>query len=393
MSDLSEIRLRPWVVIAQRELADRLRSKSYVLATVSLIVVAILAVVVGGFSNDERPVRVVALGDTSALLASPQFGDQRGYELASADSKASAIRLLQSGQADLVVETNEITTMRPVVEHSAIAATVSQIRATLIALQVVSQTGGPTNVPSTTDANAQANSLVVTALDDDVSTQDLRRWCQIGLVMVYLAIVFYGYWVTSGVNEEKQTRVAEVLLGAARPTQLLAGKVIGVGLAGLVQLTCTGVASGVTAIVAGVSLPGSAVTTGLVFGFWFVVGYAMACSVFAAAGSLASRSEEANNAATPVSILLLLGLACGMIALSDPSGWVARTTQFVPFTAPFVMPVRQVLVGVSLVEFLVSLILSFVFTYAVVRLAARVYSGGIRELRGRVRISAAWRAQ
>jgi ABC-2 type transport system permease protein len=382
MNQLNDIRLRPWVVIAQRELSDRLRSKSYLLATMSLVVVAILAVLVGGTTADHREVRVVAVGDAAALLAAPQFAADRGYELTSAQSVEEATQQLQSGRVDIVVQTAQITTYSPVVANSSIAATVAQIRATLLASQSTS-----------VGAAQSATQLSVVALDDDVSLQELTRWCQIGLVIVYLAIVFYGYWVTSGVNEEKQTRVAEVLLGAARPAQLLAGKVIGVGVAGLVQLSCTGVATAVSAIAVGASVPGSALTTGLIFSFWFVVAYAMACAVFAAAGSLASRSEEANNAATPVSILLLLGLAAGMATISDPSGLVARLGQFLPITAPFVMPVRQVLVSVSVVELVISLALSLAFTYGVVRLAARVYSGGIRELRGRVRIGAAWRAQ
>src|SRR6185436_6503775 len=128
-------------------------------------------------------------------------------------------------------------------------------------------------------------------------------------VLVYMMIIMYGNWVASSVVEEKSSRVMEVILNAATPFQLLAGKVLGVGAVALLQYAAVLVAGSI-ALVAQTSIASAALGTGsadvspppgLTFGMlamlfvYGVLGFALYAVLFAAAGSLVSRQEDVNT--------------------------------------------------------------------------------------------------
>ena len=119
-------------------------------------------------------------------------------------------------------------------------------------------------------------------------------------------LIGYCFAVAMGVVEEKSTRVVEVLLAAVRPVQLLAGKIIGIGLVGLIQLAIIGAIGLAVAVAAGtITLPPDAAgTIGSVL-LWFLLGYAFYSSMFAVAGAIVSRQEELQNTATPLNLLMV----------------------------------------------------------------------------------------
>ena len=214
----------------------------------------------------------------------------------------------------------------------------------------------------------------------------------ISALLLLMSLSVYGQWVLVGVVEEKSNRVVELILSTVRPRHLLAGKVIGIGLLGLGQLALVaGLASGL--LIAGVfdapaSLGGS---LALVIP-WFALGFALYAVAYATAGALASRAQDANSAGQPVTYTLLAAFFIGYVALAaNPDGLLANILTVLPPTAPLVLPARSALVGVPLWEHALAIVLVVSATYALVRLAGRVYAHGLLGNGPRAGLRAAWR--
>jgi ABC-2 type transport system permease protein len=198
----------------------------------------------------------------------------------------------------------------------------------------------------------------------------------------------YSTWILTGVAEEKSSRVVEVLLGALRPAQLLAGKVLGIGLVALTQATLiVGVALGLSGAVGSNLLHGSGPVTVLAALAWLFLGYGFYCWLYAAAGSMVERQEQIQSLAFPLSLPLIVGYVVSLIAASS-----ARPTTFLeilaylPPTAPVAMPTLVSLGSATWWQFAISAALSLASTIAVARLATSIYRRAILRTGRRVRI-------
>jgi ABC-2 type transport system permease protein len=126
---------------------------------------------------------------------------------------------------------------------------------------------------------------------------------------------------------------------------------------------------------------------------WFVFGFLLYATMFGAAGALVSRIEEAQSAAMPMTILSVGGFFAGFAVLADPDGPVAIATTFVPFTAPFVVPIRVSLDAIPLWQYALSLLILLTTLYLGVRLAGRIYAGGLLRFgTSRTKLREAWRS-
>ncbi|GAB1344057.1 ABC transporter permease [Gemmatimonas sp.] len=204
-------------------------------------------------------------------------------------------------------------------------------------------------------------------------------------VLLYMVIVLYGQIVLRGVTEEKQSRVSELVLASVSPKVLLSGKVLGIGGVALVQLgfwTASVVvllmnrarllgALGVTST--SMSLPNVTFTELVPLFAYFVLGYVMYAALFAAVGSIVSSEQEAQQAQTPVLMLLVGSVALLQPALADPDGPIARTMSMVPFSSPILMPLRLGLSSVPTTEVVISIGLLSLTAVAAMIAAGRLY--------------------
>jgi ABC-2 type transport system permease protein len=252
--------------------------------------------------------------------------------------------------------------------------------------QVLAQAGVDTiAVPKTT----------VTALAPNADQTGERTGVAIiAVVILYTLLVLFSQFVAQGVVEEKSTRVVELLLATLRPWQLLAGKILGLGVLGLVQIVVVAVIGVVGAVAFGVvSFPAQLIGTVVAVVAWFVLGYAFYAAVFAAAASLVSRQEDLPSVITPTSMLLFAGLFISIRAATDPTGGLARVTSFIPGLSPLVMPVRQAAGGVAWWEVLIAVALMLVGIAVVVRLGGRIYAGALLRTGGKTKLREALRAE
>jgi ABC-2 type transport system permease protein len=216
----------------------------------------------------------------------------------------------------------------------------------------------------------------------------------VGVIFLFISIFSFGYWVLSGVVEEKQSRVVEVVLSTVRPRDLLMGKVLGIGILGLVQLVVLVTTGLVAANVLGTfTLPATTMPALVQLVIWFILGYTLYSTLFAVLGALASRMEEASNATMPIQFLAMGSYFVALlVVINDPDGTVARIASLFPPAAPMVIPMRTALGGIEPWEVLLSIAVTIVFIYGLFALGARVYSGAVLQTAGRIKLRDAWRS-
>lgn len=208
-------------------------------------------------------------------------------------------------------------------------------------------------------------------------------------MLLYVSILLYGQSVLRSVIEEKQSRVAEVVVSSVSPITLLGGKVLGVGAVGLTQMgiwMATSVALlhfrtrllGLVGLTAGpTQLPEIPVGGAVVLLLFFVLGYAFYAALFAAIASTVSNEQDAQQAQMPVVMLLVISATFIVPALNAPESALARVLGGLPFSAPIVMPLRMSVTSLSPIDIAASLCILAGSCYLAVRLAARVYRVGL----------------
>ena len=222
-------------------------------------------------------------------------------------------------------------------------------------------------------------------------------------ITLYLTIFVHGSNVMRGVLEEKQTRVAEVVLSSVRSDTLLMGKVIGIGAVGFTQLTAwVLIATGMMYLRAPVlakfgiqsasfALPELSPTMGIIILLTFLLGFLFYAALFAVVGAIVSTEQDAQQAQMPVVLLLALTLSTVQGILTNPEGVMARVLTVIPFSSPIVLPLRLSLAPIDDTEVMISLATLSVSAIAATFIASRLYRVGILMYGKRPTLREAWR--
>jgi ABC-2 type transport system permease protein len=210
--------------------------------------------------------------------------------------------------------------------------------------------------------------------------------------ILYFAIIIYGQQTMTSVIEEKTSRIMEVLTSSLTPFQMLLGKVLGVGSAGLAQMAIWGgsvfVLSSQRTPLAGFfgmsadaaqSFPIPSMQAGLlvVLLAYFALGFLLYGALYAAIGAMCNTIQETQQYAVFVTMPIMVGFFAVFALIKDPTGTLGVTMSYIPFFAPFTMPVRWSLTSVPPLQLALSLVLMVVVLLACVWLAARIYRTGI----------------
>lgn len=215
-----------------------------------------------------------------------------------------------------------------------------------------------------------------------------------GIVTISLmlfAVLTAGSTVAMGVVEEKTSRVVEVLLATIRPTQLLAGKVIGIGLYTLVYMVVL-VGGMIGALAIAGLLPSLDIPIGTVtlWAFvWFFVGFGIWTVVFGGFAALVSRQEEIGSVTTPLMFAQFVPFYVAMYLVpNQPDSLLTQILSYIPFLSPFIMPMRQGF-GASTLEALIAVAIALVTIPFLVWIAGRVYRRGVLHTGGRLKLAEA----
>lgn len=213
-----------------------------------------------------------------------------------------------------------------------------------------------------------------------------------GVILMFMSIYLYGYWVATGVAEEKGSRIMEILVNAATPFQLMAGKILGIGAAGLTQMAAF-VAVGIGALllqtplktllsgntVGGLNLDitGSSITLLLLLLLYFLLGFLLYASIFAAVGALVKRQEEVQNAVQLPTWLFMVGYFVSFLTIASPDMPWVKAISYVPFWTPTTMLMRVAVGGVAWWEIVLTVVLMFVSILICMAISARIYRFGV----------------
>lgn len=380
-------------LVAGRELSTRIRDKTFLVSS-AVILVLVLGVMVfqAVVASGADEVTVGVVGDPAALRPALEAnGKTVGADVTVVGlaDEAAARRALANGDVDGALVDGVGPTPRLLVQRDAASSLTATVQGAVGQLDVGRQ------LQAAGIDRLDVPHVAVTTIDPGSDpTGERTGVAVVGMIVLYTLLLLISQFVAQGVVEEKSTRVVELLLSTMRPWQLLAGKIIGLGALGLAQIVAIA-AVGVTGALLFdvVSLPGQLIGTVLSVVAWFVLGYALYASLFAAAASLVSRQEDLASVITPMSMLLVVGLFVALQAASDPGGTLARVTSFVPGLSPLVMPVRMAAGGVAAWEVVLAVVLMLVAIAVVVRLGGRIYAGALLRTSGKTKLREALRAE
>lgn len=345
-----------WLV-AERDIVSKVRSKSFIVSTVLLLVIAIAGVIaVGIIGNSSSATPVAVTADAQQFLP-----ETAALEVTSVDDRAAGEELVRDGEADalIVADADSATGVEIIALEEAPEGVVSML-----------------SVPP-----------AVTLLEEEPVPFLLRYILGIVFSVLFMGMTMtFAMPIATAVVEEKQTRVIEILISTVSARALLAGKV----LAGLI------IALGQVVLLAAVAIVGFSVTgrSELVTDLgapiaWFAVflafGFVLMSAMFAAAGSMVSRQEDITPTLTPVMYLVMIPYILVIVFGDNPL--VMTILSYIPFSSPIAMPLRTFFDEAMWWEPLLSLAIMVVTCALVIALGARIYENSLLKMGARVKLT------
>jgi ABC-2 type transport system permease protein len=211
------------------------------------------------------------------------------------------------------------------------------------------------------------------------------------VVLLFITIVIYGMWVATGVAAEKSSRVMELMISAASPRQMLTGKVVGIGAAGLTQYVAIALPALVLIMfqdriaeailgpdwASGAPLVGLTPVLLLGYGVFFLLGFTLFALIYAAMGSFVSRPDDLQTLSLPLSLVAMAGYLTAIVALGGGGGAWVTVASFLPPFSPFVMLARIMVAGVEPWQVLLSIGLMIAAIAVIAVVATRMYAAGV----------------
>jgi len=386
-------------LVASREIKQRAGSKAFLWTTVILVVL----IVAGSFLaktllGGENTLTVGVTQETSAL-AEPVVATAEGIgttvEVSTVTEDEGRTQVLD-GDLDAVVLSAEGGTVTVITkstldtELSSVLTVIAQ--QSVLADQIAELGGDPSEV-----SRAVAEATVdVEAIEPPraIDPSQIISAYLVGILM-FISLQLCGAMIAQGVVEEKSSRVVELLLATVRPWQLMAGKVLGIGVIGLSQVVVLVAAAGGSAaafgLLDGMDLDlGATVLSTIV---WFLIGFTMYALVFAAAAALVSRQEDVGTVTSPIIMIMMVPyLVSVAVAPFAPDSPLVVWLSYLPFTSPLIMPTRVAVGGVEMWQVAVVMAVNIALIPLLVWLAGRIYSNAVLRSGARVKIKDALRA-
>ena len=414
-----------WIII-QREFMTRVKKKSFILLTIlmpfifaALIMVPLMLATIEG--DEQKTVMVVdktgryvgSLKSTANYAFVPTADNKD--EFYTEDSEVEAVVQIT---ADLAKNPKAVTIYSP---REVKAELLSYVE-TCLGEQVRREKLSAYNIPEleTIIADIQTDFHVATVkrnAEGDETSSNTYIAMTAGFIftfLIYMFVMSYGGMVMQSVMEEKTNRIVELMVSSVKPFQLMMGKIIGVALVGFVQLAIWGVMLSIILVVcgsvfglstapavpavAGADAQMAAVAQqagggeaaeimsalmglpyaelGIMFVLYFVGGYLLYASFFAAVGASINAQEDSSQFIMPVVLIMVFGLYAAMYSAENTNGPLAFWASMFPLTSPIVMMVR-IPFGVPWWEEVLSLGLLFATSMAFVWISARIYRVGI----------------
>ncbi len=370
-------------LVAVREIRTRVMTRAFVIGNavfIALIVGALgltaalvpdpgkpVKVGVVGVAKDLGPALDVAGAPVKVKVELRPLADDAAGRRALLDGKVKVVIVPEGG--GFVVRTDK--KIDPALQ--AVVSSAVQQRAVAAALRAEKVD------PNALSAAAARAKVEIRYLHPPKKDADQRTAITFAIITLLYAQLFNsGFAVANGVVEEKMTRLAELLLGAIKPVHLMAGKVLGIGTVGLVQLA----AFGAVGLTAGAATGVLDLTAAAVVAFvsalgWYVLGFLFFGSLYAAAASLVSKQEEVGSAVAPLAVLIIAMFGVAQASVSDPSGHLSNVMSWIPPFSAILMPLRIAAGVASPLQVVGTAALMLVTSTVLSVVAGRIYQASI----------------
>lgn len=414
-------------VIIRHEYLKRIKAKWFLVSTLlapfGLALLVLVPVLAAFLSGEGQEGKVVFVDATDSLAQQIVATDTSKYDMARSRTIATLEQELRDEVIQAYVLIPNTILEKPEVQMfsrggSGIAfegSVRSDIEPVVVRARLLKQ-GADTSVIDLVDAGVRVNSLKVTEQGVEVDASEASA--AVGYVagfLIYMLIFLYGSMVMRGVVEEKANRIIEVLASSVKPFELMMGKVVGIGLVGLTQLTIWAVlgigmffvlgvvvgnmvtpdavataqqmsaaggamrSQGLTEVLAqqGIALPSISIVTIVMFIFDFFAGYFLYASLFAAVGSAVDQEADAQSLTFPITMPVVLTMMFIGNVVAAPNGTFATVMSMIPLFSPILMTVRVAATDVPAWQLAISVLASIGAFFGAVWLAARIYRIGI----------------
>jgi ABC-2 type transport system permease protein len=400
------------LAIVRREYLERVRSKSFVVATIlgPLLMAGLMVVPAIMATRSGKPLRVAVVDEGGALQAAAEqalraarFDDKPRFSVVPSDGSPAAVREAALRKQVLARQLDGYVVLPAAAAGDAVGGKAAGVAASYFGRNVSNQIDLRTMKRALSDlllgerlhkAGLEPERIKQLTRELELKTLQLsekgereERGAAILLAIVlmmilYMSILMWGQAVMTGVIEEKGSRVIEVLASGLPATQLLAGKLLGIGAAGLTQLvvwTASLAALSLAPVPSSpdFSLPDLSPFLLLSFVVFYLLGFLLYAAFYAAIGSAVNTVQEAQNFVFPVLLPLIAGLVCFPVVLQAPDSGLAIFLSLVPLIAPLIMFLRIIVLSPPLWQVALSVVLLLGAIAAVLWLAARIYRVGI----------------
>ncbi len=390
-----------WAVI-RREYLQRVRSRWFIFSTIGMPVfmIGMMFLPIYFANKSQQAGRNIALVDRTGVLADRLLPVLRegGYEVKTQAWSDTVLPHLTQQVNDKVLGGFLVLDEQTLKSGEASyygESRLSSIRALTLRQAIVAAALEHELSGRGVDAAAmlKGGQLHVTVLSAQSDMTDKETAAAFGGAMfLYLVILLYSIAVMRATLEEKTSRVVEVVISSMKPWHLMLGKILGVGSVGLTQMAIWAVAAGLTfsagipaimaarpelASLANVSALAPSVGLLALFVVFFLFGYFLFSSMYAAVGAMCNTDEEAQQAQIPVTALIVVPILFMSLVTSDPTSTLAVVLSLIPFFSPILMFARVAGGAAPLWQMLLSFALMAVTIVAVAWVAGRIYKVGI----------------
>jgi ABC-2 type transport system permease protein len=388
-------------LVASREISIRVKSKAYRISTAVMLLLIVAGILVikfvsGSGGSDSKVGFTAATAGFSAPLQATGKTLDESIETTQVPDEAAGRAKLADGSLDALL-TGDGKTVRVQVKKdldSKLGRVLQVLSQQLAVNQQITALGGdPARFQA---AMASAKFVEDPPLEEpyDYNGQQLVLGIIAG-ILIYMSLLMNGQIVAQGVVEEKTSRVVELLLSTIKPWQLMAGKVLGIGAVGLIQMVVIGVGGVVAGLATDVLTISVSAAVGTVVWLivWYLLGFFMYSIVFAALGALVSRQEDVGGATMPALMFVIAGYVIGISVLpSDPGNTFVEVLSVIPVFAPTLMPMRLAMGGVPVWEAVLSVGLVVLMIPVLIWFAARIYRNAVMRSGAKVKLRDALRA-
>jgi ABC-2 type transport system permease protein len=408
-------------IVARREYRDRVRSPFFVVSTILLMALALgvaIAPIAIRFVDRQTVTRIAIVADddrlaaqavaiTDSMLNVPPAGAdpaawEKAFQIERATDAAAANIEMDQGLLGGVLRISRLPSGQLAVDFRTNGSP-DGVRSQLMGFAAlgIGIFDWTASLPPDSQLGAfRAPAFTVDATrgptDDGkpIDPQEVASRAFLGIVFVvllFLTVIIYGMWVATGVATEKSSRVMELMISAASPRQMLTGKVVGIGGAGLTQYLLIAVpallvlafqdqiAAGILGSSWASGAPIVGLTPGLLLGYgvFFLLGFTLFALIYAAMGSFVSRPDDLQTLSLPLSLVAMSGYLLAIMTLSRGATDITTLFSFIPPFSPFVMLARLMVDQVKPWEIVASVAILVVAVVFVAFLATRMYAAGV----------------